>query len=34
LNLLQQEKSKKRGIKGKRLNAAWDHDYLLKLLGG
>jgi predicted transposase YbfD/YdcC len=32
LNLLQREKTKKRGIKGKRLNAAWDHDYLLKLL--
>jgi len=34
LNLLQREKTKKRGIKGKRLNAAWDHDYLLKLLMG
>lgn len=34
LNLLQREKTKKRGIKGKRLNAAWDHNYLLKLLGG
>jgi len=34
LNLLQREKTKKRGIKGKRLNAAWDHDYLLKLLTG
>ena len=34
LNLLRRETTKKRGIKGKRLNAAWDHDYLLKLLGG
>jgi predicted transposase YbfD/YdcC len=34
LNLLRRETSKKRGIKGKRLNAAWDHDYLLKLLAG
>jgi len=34
LNLLQRETTKKRGIKGKRLNAAWDHDYLLKLLTG
>ena len=34
LNLLNREKTKKRGIKGKRLNAAWDHDYLLRLLTG
>jgi predicted transposase YbfD/YdcC len=33
LNLLKQEQSLKRGIKGKRLKAAWDHPYLLKLLG-
>jgi predicted transposase YbfD/YdcC len=33
LNLLKQEKSLQRGIKGKRLKAAWDHPYLLKLLG-
>lgn len=34
LNLLRRDRSKKRGVKGKRLNAAWDHDYLLKLLSG
>jgi predicted transposase YbfD/YdcC len=34
LNLLRRETTKKRGVKGKRLNAAWDHDYLLKLLAG
>jgi predicted transposase YbfD/YdcC len=34
LNLLRRDTTKKRGIKGKRLNAAWDHDYLLKLLMG
>ena len=34
LNLLRRENSKQRGVKGKRLNAAWDHDYLLKLLAG
>ena len=33
LNLLKQEQSLKRGIKGKRLKAAWDNPYLLKLLG-
>lgn len=33
LNLLKQEKTKKRGIKGKMLNAAWDQPYLLRLLG-
>lgn len=33
LNLLKREKSKKRGIRGKMLNASWDHPYLLKLLG-
>jgi len=33
LNLLKQDKSSKRRIKGKRLKAAWDQPYLLKLLG-
>ena len=33
LNMLKKERSKKRGIKGKQLNASWDHSYLLKLLG-
>jgi predicted transposase YbfD/YdcC len=33
LNLLKQDTHLKRGIKGKRLKAAWDHPYLLKLLG-
>ena len=33
LNLLKQEKSKKRGIRGKQLDASWNHAYLLRLLG-
>lgn len=33
LNLLKREKTKKRGIRGKQLNASWDHAYLLKILG-
>jgi predicted transposase YbfD/YdcC len=33
LNLLKSEKTKKRGIRGKQLNASWDHAYLLRLLG-
>lgn len=33
LNLLQGEKTKKRGFRGKQLNASWDHTYLLRLLG-
>ena len=32
LNLLQQDRTKRRGIKGKQLNASWDHSYLLRLL--
>jgi len=34
LNLLKQETTLRRGIKGKRLKAAWDTNYLLKVLGG
>ncbi|HVC90968.1 MAG TPA: ISAs1 family transposase [Acidobacteriaceae bacterium] len=33
LNMLKQDTTFKRGIKGKRLKAAWNHPYLLKLLG-
>ncbi len=33
LNLLRREKTKKRGLKGKQLNAGRDHAYLLRLLG-
>jgi len=32
LNLLKNDTSKKRGIKGKRLDAGWNNDYLLKIL--
>jgi len=32
LNILNSEKTKKRGIKGKQKNASWNHDYLMKLL--
>jgi predicted transposase YbfD/YdcC len=34
LNLLKQEQTAKIGIKAKRLKAAWDQDYLLKVLSG
>ena len=33
LNLLKRETTKKRGTRGKQLNASWDHAYLLRLLG-
>jgi|tagenome__1003787_1003787.scaffolds.fasta_scaffold20624524_1 predicted transposase YbfD/YdcC len=33
LNVLKKENTKKRGIRGKQLNAGWDHAYLLRLLG-
>jgi len=33
LNLLKQDKTCKLGVHGKRLQAAWDHGYLLHLLG-
>lgn len=32
LNLLKNEKTEKQGVKGKRLKAAWDQDYLIKVL--
>jgi predicted transposase YbfD/YdcC len=32
LNLMKNDKSKKRSIKGKRLDAGWDNEYLLKIL--
>jgi len=32
LNMLNGEKTKKRGVKGKQKIASWDHNYLLKLL--
>lgn len=34
LNLLRREKTAKRSLKGKRMKAAWDKDYLLKVLAG
>lgn len=32
LNIIKNEKSSKRGVKGKRLKAGWDNQYLMKLL--
>lgn len=32
LNLLKRDRTKKRGLRGKQLNAGWDHGYLLRLL--
>ena len=32
LNLIKKEQSKKRSVKGKRLDAGWNNDYLLKIL--
>jgi len=32
LNLITNEKTKKRSVKGKRLDAGWDNDYILKIL--
>lgn len=34
LNLVKQEKTQKGSVKGKRLKAGWDEDYLLKILSG
>jgi len=33
LNMLKREKTRKRSIRGKKLDASWDHSYLLRLLG-
>jgi hypothetical protein len=32
LNLLKNEKTTKMGVKGKRLKAGWDNNYLIKLI--
>lgn len=33
LNMIKRETSKRRGIKGKQLNAGWDNNHHLRLLG-
>ena len=33
LNLIKQDKTRKGGIKSKRMQAGWDHDFLLSLIG-
>jgi predicted transposase YbfD/YdcC len=33
LNMLKRDTKKKRSLKGKMLNASWDHAYLQRLLG-
>ncbi len=33
MNLLKMDTTKKRGLKARQLNAAWDHNYLAHLLG-
>ncbi len=33
MNLLKKDTTKKRGLKARQLNAAWDHNYLAHLLG-
>jgi hypothetical protein len=34
LNLIRQEKSSKRSVKGRRLKAGWDNSYLERVLFG
>ena len=34
LNLIKNEQSKKRSIKGKRLNAGWDNDFITSFSSG
>jgi hypothetical protein len=32
LNLIKRDTTHKAGIKAKRLNAGWDHDYLMRII--